>query len=259
MRLRVIAMLLICLLVTPLALSDSDWADTDTYTPYSSSLLMRLATREGPSTEYAEPGSFFKAGDSITVLSIAYDVNQVPWVQVEFSYRGVPMRAYTGLKRVNISPSLLPVDSARYDATVSSTTSVYRGPGTGYQKYGFTLSRGTRGTVWNIENGYAQFVFTDTDAKRLVWVPTGSLTSASNVPTRGKAVSSSSYSAHVVWTVQPYAGPGTEYSQYDFLVYSGTHGTVYSTENGYVLFAYDPGSGNPGRIVWLPASCVEAD
>ena len=241
-------------------------ADTGSYSQYTAPLLMRLATREGPTTEYAEPGSFFKKGETVEVLSITYDVNSVPWVQVEFSYRGSRMRAYTGLKRVDINPALLPLDEENVYAHITSSTRCYRGPGEGYARYDFTVPKGTAGHVRNVENGYCQFIYTRNDLLRLVWVPEEYVySSRTNLPSPTSYIVPTQpphsqgelpAAAYVVWTCQPYAGPGTQYAQFQYLVYSGTRGILYSIENNYAQFAYEPEDGGVTRIVWLPASFV---
>ncbi len=266
--------LLFLLLLAFSAQADSNWADTADFIPQYAELLMRMATREGPSTDYVEPGSYFQKGESVTVISIDYDENNVPWVQVEFAYRGGYMRAYTGLKRVDISPSLLPSDSSGVTGTVTARADAYRGPGTWYVKYDFTVPKGTQGVIYNIENDYAQFAYRqDNGNLRLVWVSTSNLSSPYYIPKKADVTPSwptwspygptqapsTSGSAHVLWSCQPYAGPGTQYAQFDYLVYSGTRGTLYSVENGYAQFGYDPGNNEPRRIVWLPASYVELD
>ena len=264
MRASVLSVLLIlCLLLSLFpAYASTDWAETGVYTPRTASLLQRMATREGPSTGYAEPGSIISAGDNVSVLSLAYDVNDVPWVQVEFSYRGGLMRAYTGLKRVDIDAGLLPLDEAPVEARVAQTATAYRGPGTAYLPFSFTVPAGTEGLMYNREAGYAQFSFTDTeDVQHLVWIDMGQLVSDAPIPiaTSGYTSQSSASNAHVIWTCQPYAGPGNTYAQYDYLVYSGTRGILYSVENGYAQFGYDPLDGGVRRIVWLPADFVETD
>ena len=135
-------------------------------------LSMRLATRSGPSTRYTELGSYFKAGDPITVLSRAYDeVNEIWWVQVEFTYRGAQRRAYTGLKRVNLDADLIPEERLLGEATVLRSATAYYGPGTGYTRYSTPVPAGTQATVYGLENGFAQLEYaTGETGKVRVWV-----------------------------------------------------------------------------------------
>ena len=270
MKLRSVSVLLLVLTISLCFLPLSALADSSDYTPYTAKLLMRMATREGPSTAYAEPGSFFSKGDTVSVISIAYDINSVPWVQVEFSYRGGLIRAYTGLKRVDIDASWLPTDEFGVSGRITTSTQAYRGPGEGYVAYDFTVPNGTEGIVYNLENGYVQFAYSRSGQERLVWVQETHVRSSrtNQIPTRAPATATPRKStgqaslpapAHVIWSCQPYAGPGTKYAQFDYLVYSGTRGTLYSIENGYAQFSYDPGDGSARRIVWLPSDDVELD
>lgn len=135
-------------------------------------LSMRLATRSGPSTKYTELGSYFRAGDPITVLSRAYDSgNGIWWVQVEFNYQGVKRRAYTGLKRVNLDASLIPEENFLGYATVLHSAVGYYGPGSSYTRYKDAVPGGTYASVYNAENGYVQLEFKANDTqKKRVWV-----------------------------------------------------------------------------------------
>ncbi len=135
-------------------------------------LSMRLATRSGPSTKYTELGSYFKAGDPITVLSRAYDSgNGIWWVQVEFTYLGTPRRAYTGLKRVNLDAGLIPEESFLGYATVQRSAVGYYGPGSTYTRYKDPVPAGTYASVYNAENGYVQLEYRANDTqKKRVWV-----------------------------------------------------------------------------------------
>ncbi len=138
-------------------------------------LLKRLATRSGPSTNYDEDlGSFFKGGESIRVINKAWDHrNDRYWVQVEFTdERGRFLRAYTGIQRVNITQDQLPTESVLYEGRYTSgTAKAYTGPGTQYFAYRFTVPGGTYCDVIMIENGYAliEFAGGPKDYRR-VWV-----------------------------------------------------------------------------------------
>ncbi|MBE5805037.1 MAG: hypothetical protein E7316_11075 [Clostridiales bacterium] len=148
-----------------------------TFMPIETTLLMRLATRSGPSTRYEELGSYFKEGYDVTVLSLCYDDGGVPWVQVEFTYLNRLRRAYTGLKRVDVDEALLPREEWLADATLARKVTPRYGPGTDYAARNLELSAGLSGSVYAYENGWAQFEYYDT-AKALyrrVWVQTGDL------------------------------------------------------------------------------------
>ncbi len=139
-------------------------------------LTMRLATRSGPSTNYDELGSYFQAGTAITVLSKAWDSrNGIWWVQVEFTYGGQKRRAYTGLKRVNLTAEQLPTESAIGTAWVTRTATVYYGPGPAYTAHKNSLSYGVSGTVCAVENNYVQLEFLENGRYRRVWIDRGSV------------------------------------------------------------------------------------
>ncbi len=73
------------------------------YTYYSSVWATandKLATRTGPGTQYDEPGTFNVNGQSMKILSKAFDGN-IWWLQVEIRTSRGTAWAYTGLKRFN--------------------------------------------------------------------------------------------------------------------------------------------------------------
>lgn len=142
-------------------------------------LKQRLATRSGPSTKYTELGSFFKKGVPLRALSAAYDkVNEIWWIQVEFTAEGAKRRAYTGLKRLAMKVENVPSESLIYEnVALNKDSYAYLGPGSDYKVHGEVLPNGTVGSVYALENGYAQFEFFDytKNQKCRVWVGLDSL------------------------------------------------------------------------------------
>ena len=142
-------------------------------------LNQRLATRSGPGTQYTELGSYFQAGTTLTAISAAYDDrNGIWWIQTEFSYGGELRRAYTGLKRLEMQVSDVPVEYVVTPAAVvNRSVYAYWGPGYGYSMYKNPIPAGTEGIVWQVENGYAQLEFYDSaeGKTRRVWIPESSL------------------------------------------------------------------------------------
>ncbi|MBQ6175291.1 MAG: hypothetical protein IJK28_11795 [Clostridia bacterium] len=138
----------------------------------NTTLIMRLATRSGPSTKYTGLGSYFKEGAPVKVLTKAFDYsNGIWWVQVEFTYQGTLRRAYTGLKRVNVDIDRVPEEKQLGSATVKRAATAYYGPGTAYTRYKNAVPAYTTGTVWNRENGYVQFEYiNDSGTKVRVWL-----------------------------------------------------------------------------------------
>lgn len=124
-------------------------------------LNTRMATRTGPGTQFEEPGTFLAAGDEITVYSIAYDVNGVPWVQTDVTTKDGKMRAYTGLKRVNG----LDVSQLRREGNINLPCQVIwdtvprYGPGYDYAPYEFTFRSGRSFTIRDIEGDWALVEF----------------------------------------------------------------------------------------------------
>ena len=136
-------------------------------------LNQRLATRSGPSTKYDELGSYFSAGTKVKAISKAWDsVNEIWWIQVEFTYGGSARRAYTGLKRLNMSADQVPEEyPLSTNANITDDCRVYLGPGTNYTHRNDMITAGTCGTIYTIENGYAQFEYNDGSQYHRVWVP----------------------------------------------------------------------------------------
>lgn len=65
--------------------------------------IQKLATRTGPGTQYAEPGTFNVAGQWIHILAKHYDVNDVCWVKCEIPTSNGTIIAWTGWKRFDHS------------------------------------------------------------------------------------------------------------------------------------------------------------
>lgn len=139
-----------------------------------------LATRSGPSTEYRETGSYPLKGDYVTLISVAYDKNDICWVQCEVPYKNTLRRIYTGLKRFDINsfdldsvPEELPLE---YQAKVTATSKAMFGPGDGYGTYdSLTVDKGQTVTIITIENDYAQVEWNTTKQSYRAWVPVRTL------------------------------------------------------------------------------------
>ena len=148
---------------------------------YASTLDSTIATRSGPSTGYSELGSYVNVS-RVKVISRAND-GAIVWLEVEFPYNGLTVRAYTGLKRVDVDAAAVPDDPAKFiaDATVARDTTAYYGPGVFYKKQPaqFTPAAGTAGIVVKAENGWYCFEYEATvDGKACparVWYPADDL------------------------------------------------------------------------------------
>lgn len=138
-------------------------------------LKMRLSTRTGPSTNYTEPGSFHSKGYELDVISQAYDDrNGIWWVQVEFEYKGEPMRAYTGVKRVDVDLQYVPVEECLGSTWITQEISnPWYGPGYEYRKHKNPVPYGITVDVYGYENGWLLVEYHDQARAqyRRVWVP----------------------------------------------------------------------------------------
>ncbi len=157
------------------------------YTQYAyqpAILKQRLATRTGPGTQYDEAGSYFQQGTLVTVLSKAYDSrNGIWWVQVEFTYNGAPMRAYTGVKRFeSLNLATVPEDTILGNAIINARTQGYYGPSSAYREIDKFVPKGSDCVMYGYATdgltGYVQIEFYDNDLQkhRRAWVPESAVT-----------------------------------------------------------------------------------
>jgi len=139
-------MLTLCLLLPCAALADTAFGR----------LNQRIATRSGPGTDYFEPGSFLKQGDYVTVHTKVWDaVNEIWWVQVEFTSGYDTYRAYTGAWRMSVDLTDVPEERPLGIVRVTSDADVFAGPGWDYVMWNDTVCRGTSAVLLEVEAGYA--------------------------------------------------------------------------------------------------------
>lgn len=159
---------------TQLALMDDDLPEI------YGTLNQKMATRTGPSTGYPEPGTFLAKGDQVRIISVAFDKNDVPWVQVEIVYGNKRMRVYTGLKRFDgVDVNDIPHEfNYGFDLQLVEDVTPRYGPGTQYAVYSFTLKAGSTVIYIDDENGYSMCDFYDESAKtwNRVFIPADKLT-----------------------------------------------------------------------------------
>ena len=146
--------------------------------PGSAQLKSAVATRSGPGTNYDEPGTFFYKNDvwkttRVKVLGKKY--NGVWWVLVDFDYGSLGwIRAWTGLKRVDVDLNSLPEINPTGYGTVSATQETRYGPGAKYAKApGIYESKSV--TIYGRENGYVEVEYYSAydDMNYRCWVPEG--------------------------------------------------------------------------------------
>ena len=173
-------MLLAAMMVCAAALGDgySDAGYTER-TPITARLNQRMATRNGPGTNYLDCGTYFSAGREMEIISLSYNYRGVPWVQVECMLGTHRVRLYTGLKRFDgVREQDIVLDACyNYPAKLSCAVTPTYGPGSSYRPYDFTLRQGREVTIIDFENGYAMVDF---EAKSegvtyRVWVPSSAL------------------------------------------------------------------------------------
>ena len=140
-------------------------------------LLMKLATRSGPGTQYAEPGTFFGnnwKSQTVLVYKKQYE-NGVWWVQVDFQ-NGTKSkyRVWTGAKRVDVDLDKVKLEKPVCQCDIHKTSDTYYGPGGKYAKANRSINREASGTVYQFENGYADVEYwyeDDYDGVQRLWVP----------------------------------------------------------------------------------------
>ena len=141
---------------------------------------MRLSTRSGPDTDYNGLGDYFddNGGEPVRVLSRKL-TNSVWWLEIEFEYKGVTVRCYTGAKRIAVDVSRVPDDPSgfQFSATVAYDTDAWYGPGTSYKMMPARLTppAGTTGAVVREENGWYCLEYENGNQKVRVWLPSDTL------------------------------------------------------------------------------------
>ncbi len=122
-------------------------------------MIDKLATRSGPSTEYTACGQIDLRGSYVTVYSLKYDINGVPWVEVEINAGGL-RRVWTGAKRLDLNDNqlrMLPMEDGSflgYGQFVSGAIP-RSGPGAQYSIVTeLTFAPGNQVAVLKEQNGF---------------------------------------------------------------------------------------------------------
>lgn len=135
----------------------------------------KLALRTGPGTNYTELGTY---SERTPIVIYEQEIGgSVSWVMVEFRADGGLVRAYTGMKRVYCDGSVPWANTQTYEARLSRDVTPLRGPGGQYASMRNTLPKGTRLTVFNVEDGYimADFQYPGENALTRAWIPEDAL------------------------------------------------------------------------------------
>ena len=143
----------------------------------TASLKMRVSTRSGPSTGYDELGTYFNntwQNEKVKVYSKAYG-SGVWWLQIEFQTKNGPIRAYTGLKRVNVDINKIPEETCLGYGQMNLAGDVqgYYGPGKNYPYIKKVIPWSSDVSIWASENNYYLVEFYDASmgVQRRAWVP----------------------------------------------------------------------------------------
>jgi len=139
-------------------------------------LLMKLSTRSGPGTQYAEPGTFFGnnwKNQTVKVMKKSYDGGSW-WVQVDFRNGSKKSyRVWTGVKRVDVDLNKVKEEAAMGSCDVKATSDTWYGPGGNYARAKRSIPETAYGIVYQIENGYAdvEYLCYESGAQGRLWVP----------------------------------------------------------------------------------------
>ena len=148
-------LLLIALMIPAAALAYDNGSVRMSFDPRIASgrLNQEMYTRTGPGTEYTTFGSIGYEGQWVDVYSITYDRNGVCWAQVAAEVDGMPVRVYTGLKRIDG----VDLDYVSRDSNYNEVVHTYcdarprTGPGYHYASYNFILPEYTEVRIIQIE------------------------------------------------------------------------------------------------------------
>lgn len=143
--------------LTPGVLTPPHWVGA---APAQAALLpatlnQRMATRSGPGTKYTEElGTLPK--DTPILLVETVTTRGTPWGLVEFTIRGLPYRAYTGMKRID-TQGPVPEGSEEYTTmSLPAASPAYYGPDYQYAQRKNSVPAGTTLNILRIENGFWQ-------------------------------------------------------------------------------------------------------
>jgi len=159
---------------------DEDWLNAaypgmfdDGWTPFDGALNQRMATRTGPGTKFTEDHGTLPESTEIVVYA-QEDSSGTPWVLVEFVRNGKLVRAYTGLKRVDVDASDLPKTTKNPKAAVvTEDTPAYYGPDAQYYlAIENPVMAGTELLVYGVDRNFALVEYAREDGAWMrAWVP----------------------------------------------------------------------------------------
>ena len=147
---KFLLLIITCLLLSALTVSACAYVSV---TPNQ-----ELALRTGPNTKYVW---LYHLPQSTRVTAIELEEgNGVPWVLVEYSYKGETVRGYTGLKRFDVYGNLPWANHIGSTETIARAGSVLAAP-THNAAYRGKVDQYESVTLLDYENGYAYIEFYD--------------------------------------------------------------------------------------------------
>ena len=158
---------------------DDDWPGDvypgmfdDGWTAFDGVLNQRMATRTGPGTKYTEDHGSLPESTEIVVYA-REDSGGTPWALVEFVRDGKLVRAYTGMKRVDVEQANLPKTTKKpKTAVVIEDTTVYYGPDAKYYlALDNPVAAGTEVLVYGVDRDFALVEYAKEDGDWIrAWV-----------------------------------------------------------------------------------------
>ena len=165
--------------------------------PIAATLNQRMSLRSGPNTRYTELGTYQQ---STPIVVFEQEMgNGVPWAMLEFRVDGGLMRAYTGMKRIDVSADVPWANTNPTSARIAKDVTPQRGPGMDYVACKQVLPAGTDIEVYHEESGYvmADFYFPGDTQQTRAWIPlqylSGYTSTDSQVPVTNPPQSGPSY------------------------------------------------------------------
>ena len=168
---------------------DDDWFDDDDssdvypgmfedgWPAVYAELNQRMATRTGPGTKYTEDHDTLPQSTEIVVYA-QEDSGGTPWVLVEFERNEKLVRAYTGMKRIDVDSAIIQRTTIEPKAGfITRETQAYYGPGTAYMTVKNLVAAGTDVMIYGVDRGYALIDYsTGSEQWMRAWVLESSIT-----------------------------------------------------------------------------------
>jgi len=203
-RMIVLVCLLAVLVLPAMALAESVYGTAKGYTP----------VRSGPGDQFGElEGLYINGGDRVLIRT-KVDNGSGTWLQVEFRFRGSPVRGYVRWADVNAELRRVTVEAPLCTGTVTAWN-VTTGTGPFHQGflayYDGNIRQGSSAIVWEVDDGYAHIEYWDfvKGEKWRSWIDLGSLHTDYYFSSSGYY--GSSRAEESLWEPSPTRSPSTYY------------------------------------------------